>query len=342
MKKVLNSFGRSLVIGIAGLFILLSVGGIVGAWYVNREAVHVTLSVFSVVESGVSVADSGVGQALSRVRDARSEIALTEQDIAIISQNLKENHPGLVALSERLDTRLAPTAGKLQSSLEPVQERLAGVDAVLRVANSLPYFQEKAPGLQTLQDALQNLAGLGADLRQLRTTIQAAAEGKADALTDETAALLLNIAQRADERLVRIQSSLEALQNQINDLQARLVLKKARILFLLNLFAALISLLFLWIIYSQVVVIQVQLKKIRRLERHEAASVPVEMTVDMTSPQDDSLQAGEGIPPIAQDAQPVDGLDDRSSALGENPDGAEDTRGADQPPAGDFGPSDAS
>ena len=289
-RRILAIIGRSLLIAIAVLFILFSVSGIIGTWYANRLAADVTLKAFSVVETGVTVAESGVTQALTRVTDSRSEITQTQEDIKTLGENLKENHPALTALSERLDSRLAPTVDKIQSALEPVKDGLVALDSVLTVANSVPYFQENAPGLQDIQDALENISGLQADVQQLRTTIRAAAEGRSDALTDETTTLLLNITQRVDDRLARTQSNLEDLQEKVNELQARIARKKAELLFLFNLVAVVATLLYLWLIYSQVVVIRVQVKKIRDGGRGESSSeeTPVVLnapTVDLLSDQ---------------------------------------------------------
>jgi len=270
-KHILAIIGRSLLILIAVLFILLSIAGIGGVWYVNRVATDVTLKVFSVVESGVSISDSGVNQALVKVKDSRSEIMQTQEDIDTLGQSLKENHPALTALGQRLDNRLAPSVEKIRSVLEPVRDGLMAVDSVLTVANSIPYFQEKAPGLQDAQDALDNVSSLSADITQLRTTIRAAAEGKADALTDETTTLLLNITKRIDDRLAQTQGNLEQVQNKINALQEEIARKKARLLFIYNMTAALFSLLFLWLIYSQVVVISVQVQKLRGGSQQDSA-----------------------------------------------------------------------
>lgn len=271
-KHILAIIGRSLMILMAVLFILIGIAGIGGAWYANRVATNVTLKLFSVVETGVSVAETGVSRSLTRVMDSRSEITQTEEDITTLGKNLKENRPALTALSNRLDTRLAPAVDNIQSTLEPVQEGLTSVNAVLSVANSIPYFQEKAPGLQDIQDALDTITSLGADITQLRTTIRAAAEGKADTLTDETTTLLLNITQRIDDRLAQTQGNLEQVQNKVNALQEEIARKKARLLFIYNMSAALLSLLFLWLIYSQVVVIMVQVKKLRGGSQQESVA----------------------------------------------------------------------
>lgn len=273
-KHTLVIIGRGLLILVAVLFILLSIAGLGGVWHVNRAATDVTLKVFAVVESGVSVADSGVNQALNKVKESRSEVLQTQEDIDTLGQNLKENHPALIALSQRLDNRLAPSVGKIQSALEPVRDGLVTVDSALTVANSIPYFREKAPGLKDTQDALDNISSLNADITQLRTTIRVAAEGKADALTNETTTLLLNITKRVDDRLAQTQGNLEQVQNKINALQEEIARKKARLLFIYNMAAALFSLLFLWLIYSQVVVISVQVKKLRSSIQQEAVAAP--------------------------------------------------------------------
>ncbi len=98
-KHTLVIIGRGLLILVAVLFILLSIAGLGGVWHVNRAATDVTLKVFAVVESGVSVADSGVNQALNKVKESRSEVLQTQEDIDTLGQNLKENHPALIALS---------------------------------------------------------------------------------------------------------------------------------------------------------------------------------------------------------------------------------------------------
>jgi len=273
-KHILTIIGRSLLILIAALFILLSIAGIGGSWYVNRMATEVTLKAFSVVETGVSVANMGVDQALGKVKDSRSEIMQTQEDITTLGQNLKENHPALTALSQRLDERLAPSVGKIRSALEPVRDGLTAVNTVLLVANSIPHMEEKAPGLKDAQEALDTIASLSADITQLRTTLRAAAAGQADALSDETTTLLLNITGRIDERLARTQEKLEQVQSKINALQEEVARKKARLLFTYNMIAALATLMFLWLIYSQMVVIAVQVQKLRGGSRQESSAVP--------------------------------------------------------------------
>ncbi len=260
-RRMSAMIGRSLLIVLAVLFILFSLAGIGGTWYVNRVLTNITLQIFTVVESGVSLADNGIGMALDKVKESRSEIALTQQDIETLGTNLKANHPGLTALSERLDTRLAPTVENLQTVLAPVKDALVTINSVLAVANEVPFMREQAPGLEDAQEAIENVLDMQADVQQLRTTLRAAAEGKADVLTDQTTAVLLRLAERIDTRLAKTQANLEAVQAKIQELQREIAARKARLLFLFNLGAVLITLAFIWIIYSQIVVIRAQIER---------------------------------------------------------------------------------
>ena len=47
---------------LAVLFIGVSVGGVFGAWFVNRKATDVALKGFGAIETGVGVVDAGVGR----------------------------------------------------------------------------------------------------------------------------------------------------------------------------------------------------------------------------------------------------------------------------------------
>ena len=51
----------------------------------------------------------------------------------------------LTALSNRLETRLAPTVGKIQETLAPVRESLVAVNNVVEIVNSIPFVEKEGP-----------------------------------------------------------------------------------------------------------------------------------------------------------------------------------------------------
>ena len=255
---ILKTIGRVVLVIIAILVILLSVAGIGGAWYVNRVATDVTMQVFLVVETGVAIADTGVNQVNTLVKDSRAEVQQAEDTINNIGDHLEENSPVLIALNNRLETRLAPTVAKIDAAIAPVRDGLVAITSIMEFANSIPYVQEQAPNLGQLEETLQQLGQLGADVRQLNDTLAASVvEGKNE-LTEELAGVLTDLTTRIDTRLAEVQSGVEDVQAEIHTFQAEVQAYKSQLLLIYNLSALALTLLFLWLIYSQVIVIRFQ------------------------------------------------------------------------------------
>lgn len=258
---MLKKIGRTAILVIAVSVIVLCVGGIFGAWGLSSAISNFTLKVFSVIQGGVQVVDTAAGRVDTLIQTARTEVQQTAETISTASSNLQENHPVLTALNERLETRLGPTVDKVQETLAPVQDVLVSVSGAVSFANSIPFIAERAPRLDQLDQTLTRLSSLGADVKQLRTTLNAAVTEKADQLTQSVATALTNLTSRIDSGLAGIQSEVQALQAELVALQSRLQTLQSVLLLIFNLIALLATLLYIWVIYSQVVVMRQHLPR---------------------------------------------------------------------------------
>ena len=153
--KTLKQIGRVLLIIIAVLVLVISLGGIIGSWWANSVASDVTNRVFSVVNGGITLAETGVQQADQMVGDGRAEVKNASDTVVAVGQNLEENSPVLTALNERVETRLAPTVELISTTLEPAVNALNTVDQVLGVMNAIPFIQQDAPKLAKLRRGRQ-------------------------------------------------------------------------------------------------------------------------------------------------------------------------------------------
>jgi hypothetical protein len=254
MRRLKNTF-RWGAIALAGLFIVLSLGGVFGAWLVNRKATEVVLKMFGVIEMGVGVADSGVGRVEELIAASRTEVRQAGETIAAVGGQAAANSPVLTALSERLETRLAPRIERMQQTLAPVRDALGNVSNAVSMVSSLPGMAERAPRLAALDDALNRIEAMSADTAQLRSTLKALATPNGG-FTPETVATLNSLTQRIDTRLGEVQANVQAVRAEVKALQERLDKRKSRLLFVFNLVVFFSTLLFVWILYTQVVVIQ--------------------------------------------------------------------------------------
>jgi len=258
---MLKKLGRIFILILAVSVIVISLGGILGAWGFSQAMTNATLNVFSVIQTGVEVVDTAVGRVDTLVQTARSEVQQTGEMVTTAASNLQENKPVLTALSERLDTRLGPTVDNIQQTLAPVHDVLVKVDSAVSLANSMPFIKERAPRLEQLDQTLTQLSTLAADVQQLRTTLRSAANEQTSQLTQGVATAVTDLTSRIDSRLADVQAEVESLQSEITGLQARIQTLQSRLLLIYNLIALAATLFFIYLIYSQIVVIRYHWKR---------------------------------------------------------------------------------
>ena len=121
---ILEKTARVAAIVLAALFIALSLCGIVGAWWINREAIDVALKGFGVIETGVRVVDAGVGRVDDLITKSRTEVRQAAETIDAVGEKAQANSPVLKALNGRLETTLAPRVAQMQQMLGPVRDAL--------------------------------------------------------------------------------------------------------------------------------------------------------------------------------------------------------------------------
>ena len=261
---ILEKIIRFGAIVVAVLFIGISLVGVFGAWFVDRKATDVTLKGFGLIETGVQVVDAGVGRVNELIATSRAEVRQASETISAVGPQAQANRPVLNALNDRLETSLAPRIEQMQKVLAPVRDALANVGNAVNLLNSLPMMADRAPRLAALDDAFNRLEELSADGKQLRGTLRELVSGQNSDITAETLATLNGLTQRIDTRLGKVQANVHGVQADIDALQMRLDTRKSRLLLAFNLLALLSTLMLVWIVYTQIVVIQHHWSRVRR------------------------------------------------------------------------------
>jgi len=300
--NVLKIIARVILILIAIFVILLSVAGIGGTWYVNRIVTDITLQVFTVVETGVAIAETGVNQVNDLVIDSRTEVQLAEQTILDVGDHLQENSPVLVALNNRLETRLAPTVDKIDAAIAPIRDGLVAITNIVEFANTIPFIQEQAPNLGKVEEVLKSVNQLGADIRQLNDTLGAAIVDEKNLLTEELTGVLTDLTTRIDTGLGEVQTEVETLVAEINTFQEEVQAYKSRLLLIYNLSSLALTLLFIWLIYSQICVILSQWRGIRKKGSDDGSTAPALDSGDDDPAALDAGDEAEASPAVADPA----------------------------------------
>ncbi len=253
---ILERTVRSAAITVAGLFIGLSLFGILGVRLVDRKATEIALKGFGLVETAVGVVDAGVARVDDLIATSRTEVRQASETITTVGARAQANSPVLNALNERLETSLTPRIAQLQEALAPVRDAVRTIGNLVSLLNSVPGMADRAPRLAALDEAFNRLEGLSADSTQLRGTLRALVAEQTNELPAETVATLNGLTQRIDSRLGEVQASVQGVQADTAALQVRLDARKSRVLSVFNLLALLATLMLAWILYSQIVVIR--------------------------------------------------------------------------------------
>src|SRR5688572_11967627 len=261
--RTLEKTARFGAIGLAGIFIVLSLGGIFGAWFVSRKASDVALKMFGVIEIGVGMAEAGVGRVDDLIATSRTEVRQAAETISAVGGQTVANSAVLTALNERLETNLAPRIAQMQQALAPVRDALGKVSNAVSMVSALPGMAERAPRLAVLDEALNRIEGMSADATQLRNTLKGLTTAQAGGVTAETVATLNSLTQRIDTRLGEVQTNVRAVRAEVKALQERLEKRKSRLLFVFNLTALFSTLMLAWVVYTQVIVIRHQREKLK-------------------------------------------------------------------------------
>jgi phage shock protein A len=239
---ILEKTARFAAIGLAVLFIGLSLVGIFAAWFVNRKASDVALKGFGVIEMGVGVVDAGVGRVDDLIATSRTEVRQAAETISAVGGQTLAISPVLNALNERLETSLAPRIARMQQALGPVRDAVGNVSNAVSLVSSLPMMAERAPRLAALDETFDRLEEMSADATQLRSTLRALVAEQRSGITPETIATLKGLTQRIDTRLSEVQANVQSVRADVDALQGRLDKRKSRLLFAFNLVALLSTL----------------------------------------------------------------------------------------------------
>ena len=257
-KKILYS----LVIGISGLILLVSLAGIIGVWVVERPIADAAVSVLKVVENSSQVirqANSRVDQTLAALEAKTTDIANSSQQL---SQNVNDKGLVMVLLPEEKEQQLTETADSVRDTYSGIRESIANGLDLYRSINRIPFVS--LPGLsddqvEKLESGIAQTQTLVTTLRSGIADIRSGVTGAIDKVS-ATADLLTKEILRARDASAQVDSSLAALEA----LSIRLQQVIPGVLIII---AVILSLIFAFLIFTQVEVIRLYIDRWRLLGR---------------------------------------------------------------------------
>jgi hypothetical protein len=250
----------SLVIAASGLIALLCAAGIIGGWALESKAEKAAITALKFVETSAGA----VRQAIDRVDVPLAGLEGKTADIADasrqLSQNVSDKGLVMVLLPEEKEQELTAAVGSVRDTLSEVRGTIStGVD-LYRTVDRMPFIS--LPGLSSdqldkIDGGVSQVQALGETLRSQVRDVRSGAAGAVDKV-QATVALLSAATGEVRDRLAELDTRLTAMQVRAVQLQQAVPTAFVTI-------AVLLSLLLAFVIFTQVEVIRLYIRRWRML-----------------------------------------------------------------------------
>lgn len=247
MGKTGHRIWDGAAIFISGLMILICVLGIAGLWFTERALSN---SVIQVLDAFVDVSESirrvpqGVDLKLEEMQAVSTSISTAAEEI---SQKVTDKGLVLLFLPEEKEQNLVELSTSVKDRVSMIRETLsAGLD-IYRTMNQLPFVNLPVPGQEKVDQVGESIEAVQSAVNQLESEITAFRSGASDRIdrVGQGADLLTSRIDQSRKRLADLDARLVVVQEELEEL-------KQTLLRILILAAILITLLLVWVLYSQI------------------------------------------------------------------------------------------
>jgi hypothetical protein len=251
----MNTWKRVLAILIMALSVILailSMAGIVGNWIVNDSVTDDIIRVLTGVDNALGLADDALGRLDTRVGAARERVAAFEESVQTAGEDFVENPVILTALSEKLDLGIAPAINDLRATVQSVRETVIGIQNAIQAINALPFVSlgERVSDLERLQRLSEGVARLTEGVEETRNGVR---EAKQQVAT-RVAFAIGKGTSKLDSGLTTIETAISDYGARVSELRTQVSTLRAGVVLWLDVASVILTLILLWLVFSQVVV----------------------------------------------------------------------------------------
>jgi hypothetical protein len=250
----METFKRVLAVAImviSVLMLVLSLAGIAGTWIVRAELASRLVKVAAGAELRVAAIKGGLDRIDTSLGLARAVVSGVEQDVQAFGADVEQNRPLLTAISDRLGVELEPLFDGVREIVTTIGETVDAVNAAIEAINAIPFVSVPAPALETANKLSEDVETLGTQVRELRASIEA----KRSEIIQGTVAIVTTPAAQIGDTLGELQATVSGYGQEVGVVQERLARFQASIGGRLTWVAAMLTVLLLWLAFSQAAVL---------------------------------------------------------------------------------------
>ncbi len=250
--KQVKRFSALAAVILSILFLLVSLGGIVGVWMLRGQANQMVNGLFDSANRTVTSTSAKIDEMIVRRQEMRSGLDELSNEIEKLGSKVKDAPVVFMAIDQLMSGKLSSAFQKLDQSGRQLYGELARLDAAVAALNSTVMFRSRDGALDDLS---ATLTGLLDDFQQLDQDFQALQTRLRERKADTVQTLVASGQSLLDPmyaRLIRSETRLTNLSGKLDDLQARLEATRTGILGAINWVTVILTAVLAWLAVSQV------------------------------------------------------------------------------------------
>ena len=216
--KVVRRILGVVVVILASLGILLCAGGIVGVWVIKRDVQDSLVSILSSVGGVVQRTDNALGEVNTTLQGARDNLIAAGDTARKRGDKAIEATPARDMILNALSDQSFPRISLALETAGNVRETALAVNGVIQALNRVPGVSLPTLPGERLQPVVDELAAARATAQELRDNVR---DTKADAVNSIVSAVTERT-NRIDNQLAGVQESINEIQAQVRDVNARI------------------------------------------------------------------------------------------------------------------------
>lgn len=239
----------SIVLSVVAL--LLSVAAIAGTWVARGVAVDLSTGVLDGIDGLAQVGRDGISRLDAGLGEVRGVVTTVEDAVSQIGKNVEDKGLIMTLLPPEMEAELEGIAQRVRDVFADIRGVFAAVIELKRAVDKIPFVKTPSLSEERVQAIEEDVNGVRSSIDGLKADIRQFREGAAGEISKVSDA-----AANVDSRLGATQDDLAAADGQLAELQARVEVLKRRLATLLTVAAVVMTLLFGWVAYALVRLIQ--------------------------------------------------------------------------------------
>jgi uncharacterized phage infection (PIP) family protein YhgE len=250
-KHVGKKIWYGAMITLSALVLLFSAVSVVGAWMMQSKLSDATIALLQAAENAAARAQEVIGQAQDPLLEIQQVSTKVAEVSTKLSQNVKDEGLLKLLLPPEQEQKLTNLATKVQDTLATVHEVLSTAANLYQAINQMPFINLPVPGLEKVREVEQTVSEIRITIEELKGSVAEFRLGAADKIGAVT-----ELATRISTRLVEVLDKLAALDAELEGFQQTLAGVKSAVPTAFATTALLLTLLLVFIGYTQVEVIR--------------------------------------------------------------------------------------